>query len=460
MKRLKKNKRKLNNSGLTLIEVLIAMTLLTIAIVPMMQGFIKIGQYGEKGRNLQQATSIAQTAMENCKAYNITDIKTSMTTDGDFFDTNAPYMIGAQYASDQDLVYFINNMTVDGRNMGMSISLSPIMASKQDITKYENCNPRLDGIFVHSHTKGILDGVESDFYDIEQRVINNILGAIATNVTNAPGVGTTVTADEVRESLFIDSHSDNFGDLTFDRQITITAETDASGYDEAKVKFVYTATLNGDYIYTLPDGNEVPASIDKSYKQPVDAVIYSNNNTKTNGGKLERIFFYYYPAYNDNTYVEIPFTKDSITIDTTGFKESGNGKNLDVYLIKQKLPGTNNLTIELAEEQTSYKNYVEIKTAVNGSQMGTVNLYHNYNTNIGDGGALAWPEGFGDTSEFQVKVGDGVNKGSLVSEEKKTMMYNVKIKMYTNPMLEKNGNNKYEMTGEELLTLDGTKINW
>lgn len=460
MKRLKKIKRKLNNSGLTLIEVLIAMTLLTICIVPMMQGFIKIGQYGEKGRNLQQATSIAQTAMENCKAYNVSDIATSMSK-GEFFDTNAPYMAEAQYVSDQSSLYFINNMTVDGRNMGMSISLSPVTASSQAITKYENCNPRLDGIFVHSHTKGILDGVESDFYDIEQRIINNILGAIATNVTNAPGVGVTVTADEVRESLFIDSGSDNYGDLTFTRNITITAATDDSGYDEAKVKVEYTAILNGDYIYTLPDGNDVPASINKTYSQDADAVIYSNNNTKTNGGKLERIFFYYYPAYNDNTYVEIPVAKDSISIDTTEFKNGNNGKDLDVYLIKQKLPGTTDITIELAEEQTSYKNYVDIKTRENGSQKGTVNLYHNFNTNIGDGGTLAWPEGVGPDCELQENTsGSCNNKGSLVSEETKVMMYNVRVKMYTNPVLEKNGNNKYEMSGEEVLTLDGTKINW
>lgn len=466
MKRLKKIKKKLNNSGLTLIEVLIAMTLLTIAIVPMMRGFVQVGRYGEKGRNLQQATSIAQTAMENCKAYNVTDIAGKMG-DETFFDPSADYMKDAQYKSDQDGLYFIDNMTVDGRKMSMSIELNPIMATSQEITKYENCNERLDGIFVASETLGTYEGADYNFWEIEQLCLNKFCKWIAeespvANVESAvyaaTGETVDVTADEVMENLFI-TNGPNKGKLTITRDITITAKTDASGFDTAEVEFEYHAYANGDYEYTMPDGTvvSVPISGSTYSSASVTATIYTNNSSKEKGGKLERVYFYYYPAYSQ--YVQVPFAEDNISIDTSEFKESnGDGKDLDVYLIKQKLPLTTDILIELAEAEPSYKNNLTIKTCVNGSQMGKVNLYHNFDTNIGNGGDLNWPE----TGECTVTAGDWVDKEGLVEQETKEMMYTIEVKMYTNSKVEKDDvTNKYTVTaGDEVLTLDGTKINW
>ena len=90
--------------------------------------------------------------------------------------------------------------------------------------------------------------------------------------------------------------------------------------------------------------------------------------------------------------------------------------------------------------------------------MGKVNLYHNFDTNIGNGGDLNWPE----TGECTVTAGDWVDKEGLVEQETKEMMYTIEVKMYTNSKVEKDDvTNKYTVTaGDEVLTLDGTKINW
>ncbi|MBR4085027.1 MAG: prepilin-type N-terminal cleavage/methylation domain-containing protein [Lachnospiraceae bacterium] len=472
MKRLRKVKRKLNNSGLTLIEVLIAMTLLTVAIVPMMRGFIQVGRYGEKGRNLQQATSIAQTAMENCKAYNVTDIAGKMG-DSTFLNPSASYMAGAQYKSDQDNLYFIDNMTVDGRKMAMSVRLNPISATNQEITKYENCNERLDGIFVATEAKDTFDSAEYTFWELEQLCINSFFeyiaenapsnGSIEAQVLAQKGVTVDVTAEEVEESLFKDNSSPNKGKLKLLRDILITAETDAAGYDTAKVEYTYTAVGTGDYVYTMPDGSTVNVPMTSTYTAPtIEATIYTNNSSKMDGGKLERIYFYYYPAYNN--YVELPFEEDNIYIDTSAFKkDNGDGKDLDVYLIKQKLPSTTDMIIELAESDPGYKNTVEVMTRVNGSQMGKVNLYHNFNTNIGTNvtDLNTW-------SDLAIKeytevsgAGTCVDKKGLVETETKELMYTIEVKMYTNPSVEKDAvTNKYTITGDEILTLEGTKINW
>ncbi len=464
MKNRKNIKRKLNNKGLTLIEILIAMTLLTIAIVPMMRGFIQVNRYGEKGRNLQQATTIAQTAMENCKAYNIADIHNKMTNDS-FMDSGALYMVGADYENDGVGSYFIDNMTVDGRKVGMSIKLSPINATKQDITKYENCNPRLDGIFVASQTT-YNDGTNDiDFHTMESTRFDQQLEYIANKIEQEVLVQTgqtvNITVEELRENLFdVNSSSINLGVIEFIRDITITALTDTNGDDIAKVRYEYTAVGMGNYVYSFPDGTTVSVNLSSTtFSTPdVESTIYTNSYSKSQNGKLERIYFYYYPAYNSGLYTENPCVKDEITIDTTGFKNgSGDPKDLDVYLIKQKRPLTSDILLELAEEDTNYKNYVRVKTAQNGSLNGKVNLYHNFNVNIGDESDMtpSWPE-IGELVLEGGAICD--NKSGLAITEQKELMYTITIKMYTNPVLQLSPT--MEMTGEEILTLDGTKVNW
>ena len=462
MKNHKNRMKKLNNSGLTLIEILIAMTLLTICIVPMLRGFVQVNRYGEKGRNLQQSTTVAQTAMENCKAYNIADIHTKMTTNA-FMDAAAPYMAGAQYHSDGVGSYFIDNMTIDGRKVGMSIKLSPITATKQDITKYENCNPRLDGIFVASTTL-YNDGTNDyDFYTMETTIFDEQLDAIGDiieqEVLDATTQVVTLSIAELRENLFdVNSGSVNLGAVEFRRDITITAQTDAStGVDTAKVEYTYQMQGVRDYEYTMMDGTVVVVDNNLfSDTESIDSIIYTNSNSKDQGGKLERIYFYYYPAYNSGLFTENPCVIDKIVINTENFKATGGApKDLDVYLIKQKLPATSNLLIELAEGDTYYKNYVEIKAGVNGTEHGTVNLYHNYNTNIGNGSTLTWPETGESTA---APSGSGVDKGGLVVNEQKELMYTIEVKMYSNPIMD--AISPMQMTGEEILTLDGTKINW
>ena len=86
-----------------------------------------------------------------------------------------------------------------------------------------------------------------------------------------------------------------------------------------------------------------------------------------------------------------------------------------------------------------------------------VNLYHNFNVNIGDESDMtpSWPE-IGELVLEGGAICD--NKSGLAITEQKELMYTITIKMYTNPVLQLSPT--MEMTGEEILTLDGTKVNW
>ena len=79
MKKSIHKKRKLNNSGMTLVEIIVAIALLSIAIVPLMYAFVNVARFSGKARGLQQETVIAYTVMENCKALSAEEIEEQMT---------------------------------------------------------------------------------------------------------------------------------------------------------------------------------------------------------------------------------------------------------------------------------------------------------------------------------------------------------------------------------------------
>lgn len=452
MKKQKCMRGKLNNCGLTLIEVLIAMTLLTIAIVPMLRAFVQVNRYGEKGRNLQQTTTIAQTAMENCKAYNITDIHNQMA-EASFL--SGDYLNGATWSfNEANGTYYISDMIVDNRRVGMSVKLDPVSSTTEAITKYEDCNDRLDGIFVESltmssddNTKRFQEMANADYDALFEKVVQKVNEKLVDEGYYALN-GRQVTLDEVKASYF-SSTGLNSEKIKIVRNINIVAGQ-TGGVDEATVQYVYTISeIAQNYKCEVTPGNVLDVDVSglAGQSENSNAIIYKNANTKDHGGKMERIYFYYYPVYSNPLYTEYPCKKDEILV-----KVEGLGRDVDVYLIKQKYPGKEDITIDLGES-TAYAKAVKVVTDSH------VDLYHNYGVNIGktpnpadpEGHKLAWP-GTGELIKDDDKCTD---KLGLVEQESKALMYNVKVEMFANPNMDSG-----VMTGELILSLDGTKINW
>ena len=472
MKNRKNRKRKLNNKGMTLIEVLVALTLLTVAIMPMLGSFVQVARFSEKGRILQQSTTIAQTAMENCKAYNVEAIHEQMTNSTPTFLTG-DYLTGATWSNTtngDDVTYFINNMNVDNRSIGMSVELSPIATSDKPLTEYENVNGYLDAVFVASSTKAdTVDGVNvaaadrKTFFELENEFYETLLDELATEITNkmqteigGPLAGVSVSKDELREQYFnvlINSHNQN--GLKVSRKISVTASTDIStGVDKAVVTYTYKVEdiENFEYDYgassfSIAMGN-TSAYLGKT--ATYSATIYSNAVSKDYAGNLERVYLYYYPMYTGYTTDSFRCVSDDVVVDTSGLKYLATGvwkdKTIDVYLIKQLNPDESVITVAEAEE-FHHTGGVTVKS---GDTAG-IRLFHNYKTNLGDGTELTWNLGNG----LSITGGACQDIGALTKTQNKKLMYEIQIKMYSNPEL-----NSGVMTGDEILTLDGTKINW
>ena len=64
-----------SNAGFSLVELLIAVIILAIIVVPMLHGFITSARMNGKARVAQRATTVAQYIMEGLKAYDIVELK-------------------------------------------------------------------------------------------------------------------------------------------------------------------------------------------------------------------------------------------------------------------------------------------------------------------------------------------------------------------------------------------------
>lgn len=64
-----------NNAGFSLVELLIAVIILAIIVVPMLHGFVTSARMNGKARVTQRATTVAQDIMEGLKAYDIEELK-------------------------------------------------------------------------------------------------------------------------------------------------------------------------------------------------------------------------------------------------------------------------------------------------------------------------------------------------------------------------------------------------
>lgn len=65
---------KSNERGYTLIELIVAITILAIIAIPLMHGFVTVARTNAKARKIEQATTVAQNVMEEIKATPLEDL--------------------------------------------------------------------------------------------------------------------------------------------------------------------------------------------------------------------------------------------------------------------------------------------------------------------------------------------------------------------------------------------------
>lgn len=85
----KQKRRKLNNEGFSLIELLIAIVILSIIVAPLLHSFVTAARTSGKARNTMHATAIAEDVMEEFEAYSIAEMETLYAGAGWLEETDA-----------------------------------------------------------------------------------------------------------------------------------------------------------------------------------------------------------------------------------------------------------------------------------------------------------------------------------------------------------------------------------
>lgn len=97
-------RRKLNkDAGFSLLELLIAVVILAIIVIPMLNLFLSSNKLNIRSRQTLRATTLAQDIMEGLKAYDIEELKAQFKTPAEGFYVIDDNLIKGAVAEETDM---------------------------------------------------------------------------------------------------------------------------------------------------------------------------------------------------------------------------------------------------------------------------------------------------------------------------------------------------------------------
>ncbi|MBD5496149.1 MAG: prepilin-type N-terminal cleavage/methylation domain-containing protein [Lachnospiraceae bacterium] len=413
-------KRKLNNRGLSLVEVMVGIVILGIVTGPLLHSFVSAMRYNQRAKERQRTTTAAQSIMEGFKAYDIEELCWQFSGDpahpfrviansgvvseealsdrsGDGVpDTSilpqADGTLAFEPASDGHYAFVMQNISFESKLYDARVEVRPKAPlpdadfdGTQNMAAFEDINGYLDAIYKPQANRDQLA------YTL---ILNKLLDKL--NEEDA--------SDE--EFLLADLDTDK---LRVEKETTVTIASPDAGICVVTVTTVYKYDARH-YPYEDADGNEQELGFhgNLGVDDDDDSVviyteeIYNNTQTAADGAHLEKVYLYYYPAYRDVSGVKI--SSETIIL------QNNSGEAKDIYLIKQVNGTLSNVWLN------NYENSYSPTVTGTGS---AINLYHNLNTNLAGGGTTA-----------SVSISGVTEKTQLVENNPEYLLYEVIVSVY------------------------------
>lgn len=364
----KYRKVKKNNKGLTLVEVIVAIAVLSVAILPLLYTFVYTAKFNMKSREKQRATSAAQAIIENFKAYSMEDIKDQFVHDTFDIGTKSTEASNATLnyyydATEDKTVFVVMNANYEKMGIETKASYDAVIT----VNRYNKSTDTYKGklLSINSNNRyndavyRVDESLDETNYQEIMREINSQYRAITDK---ASGERTDLNATDLNK-------------IKVTRVLNLTISEPYTGVYKVVAGLQYKYTQDGSIQYK--DGSNVTknftftaGAIDATLEN--GGVIYDSTSTRvSNGAKLERLYVYFYPIYTEFSYVPI---YDEIVITNTQSTIS----DLPIFVYKQK-------KYVLSDSQTDY--YESMLHNAKRTQMqlsGTrVKLYHNFDINLG-----------------------------------------------------------------------------
>ena len=408
MMREKKGK-KLNNKGYSMVEIIIAVVILSIVAIPLLNSFITSIRVNTRSKEMQRVTAAAESIMEGFKAYHYDDLVTQFKGSNFKIYANASMEAHSCKAADTNpamKVSTINNKnnatTVDtaefymkgldyqGQKYDAKITIAPYVDAanyKHNGTKEYNAFERMNGYKDGVYTQ-TLESITNSYYSLKTQ--------IASKLNEVDKIYGYIGADPTRG---YNADSLDINKIEVFRETTVTIEdkkvkVDIKYYAKTKNYPYYDASGNIQLLnFTTPD-------------LPSSEVVYDTSAIADAGAKLDNLFLFIYPVYKstDSGYM---FESDKYDISYTG------SRDVNVFFVKQF-----NSTIPLSKLVTC-ENLFPITGSVSH-----VNFYHNIDENLGNESMHT-----GKTAPLSLLGGASNHVGlSVVANE--AMIYKVNVEVY------------------------------
>lgn len=352
---------------MSLVEVVVAMAILSIVILPVLHTFVQSARYNATARMRQQTTAAAQTVMENFKAYSVEEICQQFAAGTFNVSRGSGFATSYTGTPGGDMEFVINGMRYEGANYDVKVELE---GHNSDAANVES--------LVYATRTKEHDAVYTGYAGMDADALTGILQEVADEwsaqeaAAPAPSESPSPTATPAAHAYYeVDSSKVNITE----RRITVNI-SNASGNYVAKVTCEYDYTVTA-HPYTV-DSSGTTDTFDMAETYELDlsgSTDPANTDFSTTifdqPTELTGLTLYYYPAYGYGAGSPVQIGGDYIIINNTC------GNEVKCYIYKQK-----NLAVSDTKISTS-----ELVYEVN-LQLAGANIYDdNLNTVLGNDAA-------------------------------------------------------------------------
>lgn len=411
---------KQNNRGMTLVEVLVAMTILSLVSLVLFRSLSQTLYYNRLAKEKQYALTVAQSMMEGMKAYGMDDLDAQFAGSPSDFKLYPPAADSAKGGSCASGGYEIDEITVGGFHFNVKISVKkaekPGLVTAAKLAFGSETNRYNDAFYIQGEGgvreqdvvyKRLVQAIES-FPDIHESETNNL------------------TWENAREKVKWDYVDLVILNRTLQVEIGPNTVTVTNEYQYSFSITNYPYRRSGDPegtaggVYSMNGGGTISDS-------DTGKVCYNNTNTEYTadggaGAKLENLYLYYLPAYRSTQGGYIKCNGDAIKI------TNNSGEEINVFVVKQR-----NLDMSPAELAICESSY-NVHVGQYGSN--NVNLYHNLKEKL---------EGSGD-SNYSISTLTALTDKHALWEENtvdRILLYDVTVSVTDI----KTGEKVYELSG-------------
>lgn len=334
------DRRKVNkDAGFSLVELLIAVVILAIIVIPLMNLFVSSNRINIKSRQTLRATTVAQDIMEGLKAYDIEEIKTQFADPASGFYVIDSRLIKGSVAEETALeldpsgnpapglyVFSMRQLSMQGSEYDAKIEVDGRGYMTGTLTHDNEFNDaaladarsidKENGTFVEAekYRQAALASVFKDS-DVKSDIENRLRAA---GVSDAMLTSEFQNIQDAVHYKNLNTFFDQFS-RTIEIELSVSAEVDEDG--RPKADMVVTQTY--DFTYRLSDGTTKVVSTkgDIGSGYVVDAMP-CGRITKTEDDKIN-VNLFYYPLYGATT-------PDKIIV------RNGSGADLNLLIAKQR----------------------------------------------------------------------------------------------------------------------------